>query len=277
MKLAAIMLVFKEQHFLKASLEAVYPHVDALCCATMYDRNLKGSPVAPDHSLETLLAIPDPQNKLRLVLQRDVSARPGSDAAARLRNAAMDLAPEADYFLIIDSDEIWTAETLQKAWAEVQRTRHAGYRISSHTYFKTWNHRVVEPGEGYRPFVFLRKGFLFDEDRQIDWKGPARLREYLRTGRKPKTVYFPQDWRMHHGSCVGGDDRILTKLKNYSHADLIDPTWFDRIWKNFSPDIKNFHYYPGTEFLYESLITIPHAELPPEITSQEWPEGWILK
>ncbi|MDZ4742852.1 MAG: hypothetical protein SGI98_05470 [Verrucomicrobiota bacterium] len=277
MKLAAIMLVFKEEHFLRASIEAVYGHVDAICCATMYDRNLKGSGVEPDDSLNVLLSVADPLNKLRLVLQRDVSDLPGIDAAAKLRNAAMQLAPDADYYLIIDSDEIWTKDILEKSWEEVQRTHHAGYRVYSHTYFKTWNFRVVEPGEGYRPFVFLRNGFLFHEDRQVSWKGIPRLKEYLRTGRKPKTVYFPKEWRMHHGSCVGGDERILTKLKNYSHADLIDPTWFDRVWKNFTPDIQNFHYYPGTGYLYESLETIPFDELPIEITAQKWPDGWIGK
>ena len=126
-------------------------------------------------------------------------------------------------------------------------------------------------------WCFLRKGFLFADNRQIDWRGPARWREYLRTGRKPKTVYFPPEWKLHHGSCVGDDQRILDKIRNYSHAAGIDPGWYDRVWKNFHPGLTNFHYFPDRPQLYESLTTVPTAELPAEIGKARWPEGWIEK
>ena len=275
MRLTAIMLLFKEQSFIEASIRAIYPLVDSICCATQRDRNYVGDAIEPDHSIETLLNIPDPENKIRLVVQRDLRDVPGHESEARLRNAAMALDPKADYYLIIDSDEIWTASVLQEAWEYVRKTQWAGYRVSSHTYFRAWNYRIVEPGDGYRPFVFLRRGFQFHHHRTIEWRGPARWKEYLRKGRKPKTVYLPPHLRLHHGSCVGDDARILTKLKNYGHADQIDPTWFDRVWKNFHPGIRNIHYYPNQGHLYESLITIPTAELPEEVKRCSWPEGWI--
>ncbi len=275
MRLSAIMLLFKEQAFVEAGIRAIYPVVDSICCATQRDRNYGGDPIQPDQSIETLLQIPDPENKIRLVVQRDLRDVPGTESESRMRNAAMALDPKADYYLIVDSDEIWPADVLREAWAYVRETQWAGYRVSSNTYFRTWNYRIVEPGPGYRPFAFLRRGFLFHYLRQIDWKGPARWKEYLRKGRKPKTVYLPQHLRLHHGSCVGDDTRILTKLKNYGHADLIDPTWFDRIWKNFHPGIRNFHYYPTEGHLYESLVTVPTEELPGEVKDRSWPEGWI--
>jgi hypothetical protein len=275
MRLAAVLLLFKEEAFVEACVRAVYPVVDSICCVTRHDRNLNGREIVPDHTIERLLKIPDPENKIRLVVRRELEGQPGRDGAARLRNAALALDPDADYYLVVDSDEIWPRETLQKCWDEVQRTRHAGYRISSLTYFRKWNHRIVEPGHGYRPFVFLRRGFRFDEDRQINWRGPARWKEYLRTGRKPKTVYFPPEWRLHHGSCVGDDARISTKPQNYSHAAGVDPTWFDRVWKNFDPGVRNFHYFADRPHLYESLVTTPTSQLPVEITRCAWPEGWI--
>ena len=277
MRLAAIMLLFRERNFVEASVRAILPVVDAVVCTTRHDRNFSGEPVATDDSIARLLAVPDPDNKIKLALQRDVAQAPGLNSEAQLRNAAMALEPHADYYLIVDTDEIWPEDVLRRAWAEVQRTKWAAYRASSYTYFRKWNYRIVEPGDGYRPLVFLRRGFYFKQDRQIEWHGPARRGEYLRTFRKPKTVFFPPDLRMHHGSGVGDDERILTKINNYGHKDGIDPDWFERVWKNFSPSIRNFHYFRDGAHLYESVKVIPQAELPSEITRCSWPEGWIEK
>jgi hypothetical protein len=275
MHLAAVMLIFKEQNFIEACVRAIYPVVDSICGTSRHDRNFSGGEVTPDETLEVFLRLPDPEDKIKLVVQRDLSQVPGLNAEARLRNAAMALDPQADYYLIVDTDEIWPEDVLRKCWDEVQRTHRAAYRISSYTYFRKWNYRVVEPGDGYRPLVFLRRGFQFKSDRQIEWQGPARWRETLRTGRKPKTVFFSPELRLHHGSSVGDDARILTKIENYGHTGGIDPDWFERVWKNFHPGLRNFHYFKEGAHYYESMVTVPTPELPVEITRCKWPEGWI--
>jgi hypothetical protein len=274
MKLAAIYLVFKDEHFIPASFAAMYPVVDYICCATGYDRNLEGRPIAPDKTVEAILRQPDPHNKVRLSVVRDSSWLPGDDTAAQLRNAAIRLAPEADYFLIIDADEVYPVEVLRKAWAEVQRTRWAGYRIRSYTYFKTWNLRI-DPNNDYRPFVFLKRGFYFKNDRQVNWRSLSRYKEYLRKGRKPKTVTFDESLYMHHGSMVGDDERVRTKIENWSHADLVDPAWFENVWKKITPQSKNIHPFKGSAALYPGLKHIPTAALPVEVGAAPWPKGWI--
>ena len=168
MRLAAVLLVFKEQYFVKATISAIYPVVDSICCVTQFDRNLKDKEIAPDGTLGTILAMPDPENKIRVIMRRDLSEAPGEDNEARLRNVAMEHEPEADYYLIIDSDEIWETEVLKEAWDEVRRTRKSAYHALTHCYFKKWNFRVVE-GVPYRPLVFLRRGFRFKVKRRIDW------------------------------------------------------------------------------------------------------------
>jgi hypothetical protein len=138
-----------------------------------------------------------------------------------------------------------------------------------------WNFRVLEKGDGYRPLVFLRAGFQFEVDRQVNWWGRSRWGEYLRLGRKPKTQYLPQELKMHHGSGVGDDKRILTKLTNYSHSDGVSPDWFTNVWKGFSENSKNFHYFGNQKDLYQGVELVKTANLPPEIRDVAWPEGWI--
>jgi hypothetical protein len=277
MRLSAVMLVFKEQAFVEATIRAIYPVVDSICCATRQDRNFFGEPVTPDSTVQRVLNIPDPDNKIRLVMARSLDHLPGEDTPARLRNAAIRLDPQADYRLILDSDEIWPRALLEQAWARVQHEQHAAYRVSSYCFFGKWNYRVVERPPGYRPLCFLRAGFDFEKDRQVDWWGPARFKEYVRTFRKPRTTYFPPEWKIYHGSGVGDDARILTKITNWDHRTAVDSEWFEKVWKNFGPDSKNFHYFGNDRGLYESVEAVATADLPDEIRQREWPEGWILR
>lgn len=277
MRLVAIMLLFKEAPFVEACIRSIYPVVDSIICVTQYDRTLNGTPVEADRSVEIVLGLPDPENKLVMLIPRDVARFPGQGTEAKLRNAAMLSDPYADYFLIVDSDEIWARADLEKSWAYVQETRAAGYRGSCYLYFKTWNYRVVREEPSYQTFLFLRRGFQFLRDRAINWHGPARWKEYLRTGRKPKTLRLPEEWKHHHGSCVGDDERMENKLRHYTHSDLVAPDWFERVWKNFTPEMKDFYYFRNLSHEFKGIDVIPSTELPAEISRCEWPVGWIEK
>jgi hypothetical protein len=277
MRLAAILLVFKEQHFVKATISAIYPVVDSICCVTQYDRTWKGKEISPDETIATILGLPDPENKIRLIIRRQLDDVPGNDNEARLRNIAMQQDPKADYYLIIDSDEIWETAVLKRAWEHVQKTRMSAYLCSTYCYFRSWNFRVDEV-DPYQPLVFLRKGFRFKAIRRIDWWTlPGRFLEYIRLIHKPKTVRLPGNLKLHHGSCVGDDDRILTKLTHYSHQDEVDPGWFDRVWKNFSENTKDFHFAQGEASRYKGITIVPTKDLPPEIREMEWPAGWVKR
>jgi hypothetical protein len=266
MRLSAVMILFKEQAFVEASIRSIYPVVDSICCVTRFDRNLAGQDVGHDESVNVLLRIPDPENKIRLVVRRNLSDIPGDEGEAQQRNAAMRLDQKADYYLIVDSDEIWPEEALRKCWQYVQETKWAAYKASVTNYFRQWNYQIVEPEEkALRPLVFLRRGFNFSSLRAVQWHCPARWKEY----------WLPSEWRLLHGTCVGDDQRMLDKLLNYSHLDVVEPSWFERVWKQFNPNLNNFHYFKGQPFLFERLIRKNTDELPREITSYPWPNGWI--
>lgn len=275
MRLSAILLLFKEEAFIEACVNAIYPVVDSICVTTQYDHNYDGQVLPPDGSIAKLLSLPDPENKIRITINRNLSIFPGDDSEARLRNVAMSLDPKADYYLIVDSDEIWPTQILRQCWQEVQRTKWAGYKISSYTYFRQWNYRIVEAEDGLRLFAFLKRGFYFKTLRSVDWRGWPRWKEYLRKGRKPKVIHFPREWRLHHGSCVGDETRMMTKLKNYGHNTSVNPEWMDQVWNKFTPQIRNFHYIPKRANKFESLLTLSSGEIPEEIKRCQWPKGWI--
>jgi hypothetical protein len=278
MRLAAILLVFKDQPFIPACLSAIYPVVDSICVVTQYDRTFKQTAIEPDGTVAAVLSFPDPGNKMRLAMRRDLSGLFGNDNESRLRNLGRSLDPAADYYLIVDADEIWETALLREAWSEVQRTRHSAYSTPTHHYLGKWNYRVVpkrgpDLSKSYHPLVFLRGGFRFIGLRRIDWWTlPARFWEYLRLGRKPKSSKLTIP--LHHGSGVGDDSRIATKLTNWGHAEDVDPAWFERTWKNLNETSRHLSFFKDATD--ESVIAYtPTGQLPPEITGQPWPPGWL--
>lgn len=272
MKLTAIILFFRDTPFMEALISSIYPVCDSIHAVTSYDRTFGMDRQDPDESLSRLLSLDDPGNKLKVSVIRHFDGIPGKDNEARLRNAAIMQDTNSDYFLIVDTDEIFETNHLMRVWSEVQKTKWAAYRIPSFTYFKSWNHRI-DPPDGYAPLCFLKRGFYFKHLRQVDWSGPARYREYLRTGRKPKTVILEDDSFLHHGSYVGDDDRIQKKISSWGHAHEVVNDWFDNVWKKFDSQSKNIS--PVTPEKYAGVKHIPTKELPLEISSFSWPDGWI--
>jgi hypothetical protein len=98
---------------------------------------------------------------------------------------------------------------------------------------------------------------------------------YSRQTRLPESIAH-----FHHGSYVGGDDRIRTKLSVSSHAkELIKhdvDEWFENVWKCWSPAMKNFYFHPHPE-AWASVDHVPTSELPRTIRDSDWPDGLIDK
>lgn len=272
MKLSAIILFLRDSPFIEAVIRSIYPVCDSINAVTSFDRTFSMTPIKPDESLARLLSLDDPSNKIKVSIIRHFDGIPGDDSEARLRNAAIMKEKNADYFLIVDTDEIFETDHLRRAWSEVQKTKWAGYRVPSLTYFKSWNYQI-DPPDGYAPLCFVKKGFYFKHLRQVDWRAPSRYKEYLRTGRKPKVLVMKDDSLLHHGSYVGDDERIKSKISSWGHSHEVVVGWFDNVWKKFGPESKNIS--PVCPEKYSGVKHIPTVDLPSEITSYEWPEGWI--
>jgi hypothetical protein len=272
--LVAIILALREAPFIVPCLQAIYKEVKRIVLISAYDRTLKGDRVSADRTLELALEFPDPERKLFILLTRYFKGTPAITEDA-MRNFAMQTQPDADYFLIVDPDEIHEQDRLQEAWRIVATHQPAWARIPCHTYFKKWNYRVRSK-DLCSPIVFLRKGYLLQSERGL--KRLSRLKRLIRwgrTGHYPRELRLPDALAFHHGSYLGEDERILAKTQYGGYASQARPQWYENYWVNFHPQMTNFHPVRDDDY-FESLETIPTKDLPSEIRLASWPEGWLL-
>ncbi len=272
--LVAIILALREEPFIVPCIRAIYPVVERIVLITAYDQTLRGDIVSPDKTLQKALEFPDPDRKIFILVTRHFTGTPAITEDI-MRNYAMQTQPEADYYLIVDADEIHETARLQKARAIVAQSQPAWARIPSHTYFKKWNYRVVSK-DFYTPIVFLRRGYRLESERGL--KRPSRLRrliQWAKRGHYPRELRFSEDFAFHHGSYLGNDERILAKTQYGGYANQVRKDWYEKYWLGFDPKITNFHPVREDGY-YERIEEVATEQLPKEIGRENWPEGWLL-
>lgn len=285
--------MLNDPEFLEASLRSVYPHITGATVITRYDRDRWDQPVVPDRTVELLLSREiDPERKVNLIVSNE-------ESEPRQRNRAMafnhlprrgrrvvptfegpPLLTPPDYFWIIDADEIYDDDNVARLKAYIARHPAQSYLVWADSYFRTWNWRIEE--DGWYVAV-VRPGFWFGHIRQ-PYPGP-RVRAFEKLAAKrvlPERVAYrflrsrcvPRDVAVfHHGSYVGGRDRIEQKFATSGHRpDLVD-SWMERVWDNWTPDMRDFH--PLEPARFPSATFVPTADLPPAIREHRWPAGWI--
>ncbi|HEX4978765.1 MAG TPA: hypothetical protein VFV35_01755 [Acidimicrobiales bacterium] len=286
LRLHAIYLTLADGPFLEASILSVYDHVTGITVGTTYDRDWQGRPAQPEGALVERLRALDAQRKIEVVVLRETNE-------ARARNRLMDLvaspsrvrevpqhdgdmAPDPpDYFLIVDPDELWEAESLERLRAHAASDRGPRYRAGAVRYFRSWNVRV----EGLEWSTVLVRS-----DRRLDhlrnWRvglarrvagrvSPRRLRAAL-VGSED----VPADVAVfHHGSYVGDRARIERKLASFGHAAEVRPRWLTEVWDQWTPDTRDFH--PVWPSLFPASVHVATSDLPSPIRSRPWPRGWI--
>jgi hypothetical protein len=289
LRLHAIYTVLGELDLFRASLASIYPFVEGVTVVTTYDRDWHREAVAPDQLVEEILQRGcDPDRKVDLLVSRETNE-------ARNRNKAMDfaaqfgrhrrvvqqhsddpVAPDIDYFWVVDADEIYTADDVRRLAAHLARTRRRFYQIQGITYFKTWNH-PIEGEHHYTSFVRSdqRLGMRRNPRPNLLSRVLARLplpeKMLLRAqgiDRVPKEVGV-----FHHGAYVGPRDRISQKVSSFSHSDEIPARWLSEVWDQWTPQTRNFH--PVEPSAFPGARDIPTSALPPEIRDFPWPDGYL--
>lgn len=289
MRLHAIYAVLNDLDLFRASLASIYDHVAGVTVTTGYDRDWLGVPQPVEGIVDAILSREvDPDRKIDLI----VGWEPNE---SRARNRAMDFAdPQrrsrkvlaqhpadrpplpADYFLIIDSDEIYEGRTLERLKRYVAQGGRRYYQVAACQYFKSWNYRV----EGHEWFTaFVRADRRVGSSRNPFPNHVSRVAHRL--GVRPDLAdrvtgltRIPVEIGVfHHGSYVGPRSRIEQKIRTSSHAHLVRPNWLEEVWDNWHPGLFNLH--PVDPGAIPSASAVDVRNLPVEITGRAWPSGYL--
>lgn len=240
---AALYCVYNDDIWLNYSYSSIYGSVDAIYFFVS-DKPWMGPVLDITEVVNTINALPDPDNKKRLVMGNwDIEIEQRN---ASLAHAIID---GFDIALIIDADELYEPEEFRRMLSFVkQRPEVDVWHMFWWTYWKNPGFRI-EPIEPYHPPVFTRLGRSgFVETRNL-------------MGAKHDLIP-PQVGMCHHMSYARNDDLIRRKINAFSHARQIPADWYDRVWKGWdeNPKLKNLH--PVIPSQYGCAIAQPNNLLP---------------
>lgn len=290
LRVHALYVALDEPALFRASVASIYDHVDRITVITTHDRDWHGHPREPTAITAMVLGRDlDPDRKIDLIVSSETNE-------ARARNRAMDYsAPRGaslrvrrqhdrdatyvppDYFLVVDCDEIYRADDLERLKAYVADSRRPLYRVPCVRYFKRWNFRI----EGFEWAVtFVRADqrlpYLRMRKPNLARRALARVPGMPRAARDRLLGFVdipPEVGVFHHGSYVGPRHRIEQKLGSFGHAHEVVPGWLDHVYDPWTPAARDFN--PAVPERFPAAGEIAVHELPPEISAFPWPDDYL--
>jgi hypothetical protein len=290
LRIHAIYAVLDDAELFSASLRSIYDHVDRITVTTTHDRDWHGVARGPSAITAAVLSRElDPERKIDLIVTSETNEararnramdhaapRPASRRVRREHELDAELVPP-DYFLIIDADEIYEAEHLERLKAYVATERRALYRVACKRYFKRWNYRVAGHewavcfvrSDTRLPYLRMRKVAL---PRRVLAKVPGMPARAIAALRG--FVDIPVEVGVfHHGSYVGPRSRIAAKLGAWGHASEVVPNWMEEVYDPWTPEAHDFN--PVYRGLFPSATQLAVDELPPEIVDWRWSSDYL--
>jgi len=241
-RIHAIILALNEEFFIENQLRTLYPFCSGISVLTQYDRDWYGKEIQPDRTAELVINFPDPEGKIHFVVRRF----PDEAAARNFEMLALMGRPDRgimshgsslervhefhaipDYFLIVDSDELYDPESLPKIIEYLTEKKPRGMRVHGFNYIRTWNRRVPSDVVQFCHFGFVRPGVLFKMRRTVSWN-ESRLKKLLGSLHLPDFSsrlwgFIECPWSVgffHHGCWLGDEGRLVSKSLRSSHPEI---------------------------------------------------------
>jgi len=148
------------------------------------------------------------------------------------------------YAITIDSDEVLEPSLLHNLKLVAETSFADRVYITWDTYWKGTDY-VVRPREPFTPCILIN----------LHNAHHVHIREF----EGGKSLFLNEQFGIvHHLSYAGGDERILKKIKTWSHRDEIVPEWWDRVWKRWEldPFLRDVHpTHPGSYAFVQRIET----------------------
>lgn len=279
-KIHAICLALNEEVFIEHQLKTLYNFCSGISILTQYDRDWYTKSLEPDKTADKVLNFPDPEGKIHFVTRRwrdEAAARnhemdalcaqpdEGIQSHGSPENEIRSFHETPDYFLIVDADEFYDLDTIDRIIKFLNDHRPRGLRIQAYNYKGDWNHRIPLKKLTFTQFGFIRSNIRFEQGRRVTWN-ETRVQKLFRLFRLPDWsgslfgfMTCPKEVGMfHHGCWLGSKERLKNKRSRSSHRWSDDPEY-----------ARHIHELP--------VEYVPTDQLPRNIRTADWPVGFLEK
>jgi hypothetical protein len=259
--IVALYKVWRGEEFMEASLASIYYHVGAILVLSseISWNGVKGNTVKP--VVEKWKKENDHYDKIKIVdfdsLSQDAQYQFGVQLIRKIY-------PNCTWIMIVDTDEIWDDENLLRAKNKYLKfSRGIGaYRTRHWGCVKSLLYAVEDDGRAVQPMVFVRSDCQFRGVRGSA-SGPSITME---------------DVTWFHASMIRKTEQdVFDKIKTSTIGDInvkcTDLTWWKiNVWDKI-PNVENFHYTIGFEYVWKRIRKIKVEDLPPTLRNHPLLEG----
>ena len=244
-RIGAGICVHNEEEYISYCLRGIYDLVEVIAVCVNVGVPWGGTPEPLDRTLELVQSFPDPDGKLRI--------QPGEwRTEIEQRNSNLDLIRDAvDYYLILDADEFYTQSDFARIRRHVAWRPHIGqFRIRVNTYWKTNPLWRIDPPEPLKQYILSRV------------RPGTRFTGLRGTNEKWRSVIPRSTAVMHHFSYARTSEKVLQKIRNFSHKDQVVSGWFENVWLGWDAnrDMENLH--PTNPPEYKRAVPVDPASIP---------------
>ena len=239
------MCVHNEQDYIEFSIRAVYGFADVIAISINTGVPWGGEYEELDSTVDIVSSFPDPSGKIRLHTGQWRNE-------VEQRNANLDtIRGDIDYYMVVDADEIYTCEGLRRLRRFIAWRPHIGqFRTRLVTYWKTNPFCRIEPPEPLRAHAVSR---VRKDTRFVDLR---RTNEFWRAT-VPRSVAV-----CHHFSYARSSEKILQKLRNFSHREEVVPNWYQDAWLRWDSDRELTNLHPTHPWKFRQAVRVEPSELP---------------
>ncbi|OGJ95012.1 MAG: hypothetical protein A2487_11520 [Candidatus Raymondbacteria bacterium RifOxyC12_full_50_8] len=165
-----------------------------------------------------------------------------------------------DYALIIDSDEIYHSSQIKNIIDFIkQNIQYYAFHAEFNTYWKK-NYYLIAPREKFKPLIGVKIGnFTFTNRRSgitVDENG-QQTKQYL-------GALIPENIGIcYHLSYARTDEKARRKIETFSHAPEIINNWYENVWLNWTPEMKDIH--PTNSPDYHQAVASNFSDFPDQL------------
>lgn len=245
--------VHNEEDYIEYCLRSIYDFADVIAVSVNTGLPWSGNPEPLDRTLEIVNSFPDPQNKIRILAGE-------WDGEISQRNANADLIRDAaNYYMIVDADEIYSRDDLDRIKKYVAMRPWVGqFRIRMNTYWKIHPIYRIDPPEPLKAYILTRL------------RPSTRFVGLRKTNEPIRSVIPRRVASVHHFSYARPDEKILQKIRNFSHRDETVEDWYEKVWLGWDKDHSMTDLHPTHPPEYKRAVAVNIEELPEVMWSHQF-------
>lgn len=244
-RIAAGICAYKEEDYVTYAIRGMYDFADVIAVSVDTGTGWSEEHEEPDRTLELVKSFPDPENKIRIL----VGEWP---TETDQRNANLDMVRDSvDYYMIVDPDEIYTRDGLARLKKYISWRPFIGqFRMRFNTYWKIRPFCKIDPPEPLKAYTITRVR------PQTRFVGLRRSSERWKCA-IPRNVVV-----CHHFSYARPAEKVLRKIRSFSHRDDLVPNWYENVWLRWDDNHSLEDLHPMHPAEYKRAIPVDMNTLP---------------